>query len=199
LIGKPFPKEQMRYSWSRFMLSLMIRYPEAVAAMQRQLRDNVDRVYLETRKPDEPATFAEYEALHGTRDMARSHGRLLMELMQDSRMGRLIYGMHWGVLKCRNYYYNLLTSDRPIVSNVFAVSAHHLCLPISPEHVFVACATPAAQDQFMRLDPGNVMLVMNDAVARQAHTYVWGTDDAQLRFVKNRMGKGKGPVGAYLV
>lgn len=71
------------------------------------------------RKPDEPATFAEYEALHGMQDMARVHGRLLMDLMQDPRMGRLIFGMHWGVLKFKNYKYNLLTSDRPVVSNAF--------------------------------------------------------------------------------
>ena len=189
----------MRTSWSRFMLSLMLRYPEAVAHMKAQLRANVEQMYLQTRKPEEPETFAEYEALHGTHDMARIHGKLLMDLMQESRMGRLIFGMHWGVLKCKNYTRNLLTSDRPIVSNAFQLSANHLCLPISPEHVFVACGTPQAETEFMRLDPLDVMLTMNDAVARQAKTYVWNTDDRQLRFVKNRMGKSSGAVGAYLV
>jgi hypothetical protein len=33
------------------------------------------------------------------------------------------------------------------------------------------------------------MLTVNDAVASQAHTYVYGKDDTQLRFVVNRFGK----------
>jgi hypothetical protein len=33
------------------------------------------------------------------------------------------------------------------------------------------------------------MLTVNDAVASHAHTYVYGTDDTQLRFVANRFGK----------
>jgi len=26
------------------------------------------------------------------------HGRLLIDLMKESRMGRLIFGMHWGTI-----------------------------------------------------------------------------------------------------
>ena len=152
------------------------------------------------RKPDEPATFAEYEALHGMQDMARVHGRLLMDLMQDSRMGRLIFGMHWGVLKFKNYKYNLLTSDRPVVSNVFRLSAHRLCMPISPEMIWVACATTQAEEEFRRINLVDVMVAMNDVIVRQAQTHVWGTKDAsQLRFVRNRMGQGAQPTGPYLV
>lgn len=199
LHGETFPRPELRTSWSRFVLSLMLRYPEAVALMKQQLRENVARMYEQTRQPDEPPTFAEYEAVHGTQEMARVHGRLLMDLMRDSRMGRLIFGMHWGVLKFKNYTHNLLTSDRPIVSNIFRLSANHLCLPISPEMLWLACASSAAEQEFQRIDPLYVMAAINDALVRQAQTYVWGTDDRQHRFVKNRMGKRKGAVGAYLV
>ena len=82
LQGISFPKPTLRTSWSRFVLSLMIRYPEAIALMKAQLRANVEKVYLQTRKPEEPPTFAEYEAQLGTRELARLHGKLLMDLMQ---------------------------------------------------------------------------------------------------------------------
>jgi len=200
LKGEAFPRPQLRTSWSRFVLSLMLRYPEAVELMKRQLRENVQAVYEKMRKPDEPATFAEYEILHGKQEMARVHGRLLMDLMQDSRMGRLIFGMNWGVLKFKNYKYNLLTSDRPVVSNVFRLSAHHLCMPISPEMIWVACATTPAEEEFRRINLVDVMVAMNDVIVRQAKTHVWGTKDAsQLRFVRNRMGQGAQPTGPYLV
>lgn len=123
---REFPKPApMRTSWSRFRLSLMLRYPEAVTHMKTQLRQNVEKIYEQTRKPEEPATFAEFEATLGTRDMARVHGKLLMDLMQDSRMGKLIFRMHWSVLKFKNYQHDLLTSDRAIASNIFPLSAHH--------------------------------------------------------------------------
>jgi hypothetical protein len=185
--------ERMRHAWTRFMLSLLIRYPEAIAQMKKQLRQNVDKIYLQTRKPNEPETFAQYEAKLGTNEMARVHGKLMMDLMLDSRMGRLIFSMHWGVIAFSHHKHELLTSDRPVVSNQFPISANHMCLPISPTMLFVACATEKAQNEFRALDAGHVMKVMNELVVSRARTYVWGRDDAQLRFVENRLGKIRAP------
>jgi uncharacterized protein DUF4238 len=190
LNDRPFKQAaRMRTSWSRFVLSLMVRYPEAIAEMKRQLTENVMKVYLETKKDDEPETFAEYEALRGTNELARLHGKLLMDLMQDSRMGRLIFGMHWGVVRFSHHKHDLLTSDRPVASNVFPISANHLCLPISPRHLFFACETERAEREFQQLDPKYIMQTSNDLMAKRAQAYVYGPDDSQLRFIQNRFGK----------
>jgi hypothetical protein len=183
----------MRHAWTRFVLSLLIRYPESVSEMKLHLRKNVERLYLETRKPEEPETFAEYEAKMETNELARLHAKLMMDLMLDSRMGRLIFGMHWGVVSFTNHRYELLTSDRPVVSNQFPISANHMCLPISPTMLFFACATEQAGAEFRQLDSRDVMKVMNEFVAGRARKYVWGTDDRQLRFVENRLGRKKLP------
>jgi hypothetical protein len=180
---------RMRHSWARFVLSLMIRYPEAITQMKQQLRANVERMYLANRKPDEPETFTDYEAKTGTNELARLHGKLMMDLMRDSRMGKLIFGMHWGVVAFTNHKHELLTSDRPVVSNQFPISASHMCLPISPTMVFFACETEEAEAEFRRLDPKDIMKIMNEFVASRARKYVWGRDDAQLRFVENRLGR----------
>ena len=179
----------MRHSWTRFILSLMLRYPESIAKMKEQLRENITMVYMQTKKPDEPATFAEYEALHGTNELARVHGKLMMGLMQDSRMGRLIFNMHWGVIRFRLYKRDLLTSDRAVLANVFPLSANHICLPIGPEHLFIACETGRAEEEFRRIDPKQVMETVNDLVARRAQALVYGKDDSQSRFVANRFAK----------
>jgi hypothetical protein len=187
---KPFAKPtQMRHSWTRFILSLMVRYPEAIDAMKRQLRENVQKAYTETRKQTDPPTFEEYEAVNGTEEMARLHGKLLMDLMQDSRMGRLIFGMHWGVIAFSKYEHSLLTSDRPVVTNVFAIGANHVCLPIGPDRLFCACETDVAERQMQRLDPRHVMRTMNDEVAKRAFKYVYGQEDSQFRFVENRLSR----------
>jgi hypothetical protein len=62
---------RMRHVWTRFVLSLLIRYPEAIAHMKKQLRENVERMYLEHRKPDEPETFAEFDAQRGMNELAQ--------------------------------------------------------------------------------------------------------------------------------
>jgi hypothetical protein len=180
---------RMRHAWTRFLLSLLLRYPEAIGQMKKQLRENVERMYIDHRKPEEPETFAEYEATLGTNELARLHGKLMMDLMQDSKMGRLIFGMNWGVVAFTNCKHELLTSDRPIVSNKFPISANHMCFPISPTTLFFAGATEHAEREFRRLDPGKIMKVMNEFVASRARTYVWGRDASQLRFVENRLGR----------
>ena len=190
VLDRPFKQPvRMRHSWTRFVLSLMIRYPEAIAEMKRQLRENVIKMYLATKKEDEPATFAEYEAQHGTNELARLHGKLMMDLMQDSRMGRFIYNMYWGIIRFSRYKHDLLTSDRPVTSNVFPLSANHSCLPIGPEHLFIACETEAAEAEFRRINPEHVMQTINDLVAKRAQSLVYGKDDSQLRFVANRFGQ----------
>ena len=155
--GTPFAKSQMRYSWTRFILSLMLRYPEAIDAMKLQLRENVRKIYAETWKETDPPTFEEYEAQTGNDEMARLHGKLLMDLMQDSKMGRLIFGMHWGVISFSHSEHILLTSDRPVISNIFPLSANHVCLPIGPERMFFACGTEAAEREMCGQDPRSVM------------------------------------------
>ena len=56
--------------------------------MKRHLRENVEQIYVKTRKPEEPPTFGGYEAKLGTNELARVHGKLIMDLMLDSKMGR---------------------------------------------------------------------------------------------------------------
>jgi hypothetical protein len=113
----------------------------------------------------------------------------MMDLMQDSRMGRRIYNMYWRVIRFSRYKHDLLTSDRPVTSNVFPISANHLCLPIGPEHLFIACETERAETEFRRLDPQYVLLTINDMVSKRAQSLVYGKDDLQSRFVANRFGK----------
>jgi hypothetical protein len=127
---EPFPHPaRMRHAWTRFLLSLLLRYPEAIGQMKKQLRKNVERMYIEHRKPEEPESFAEYEATLGANDLAQLHGKLMVDLMQDSKMGRLIFGINWGVVAFTNCKHELLTSDRPVVSNKFPISANMCAFP----------------------------------------------------------------------
>ena len=72
---------------------------------------------------------------------------------------------------------------------MFPISAKHLCLPVGPEHLFIACETERAETDFRALDPRYVMFTINDMVTKRARSLVYGKDDSQSRFVANRFGK----------
>ena len=60
-----------------------------------------------------------------------------------------------------------------LVSNQFPISANHMCLPISPTMVFLSSETEQAEAEFRRLDPKDIMKVMNEFVASRARKYAW--------------------------
>jgi hypothetical protein len=109
--------------------------------------------------------------------------------MLNSKMGRLVFGMHWGVMEFRNYPYSLLTSDRPVSANVLPMRINHICIPIGPAKMFFASETEQGEKEFRALDPKRVMRVSNDVTVRRASRYVYGKDDKQIRFVENRLGR----------
>jgi hypothetical protein len=66
----------------------------------------------------------------------------------------------------------------------------YLFLPISPDRVFFAFQSEATLDEVKRLaEETRFVERINDRVVRQAHKFVWGTDDTQLRFVEKRLGE----------
>jgi Protein of unknown function (DUF4238) len=92
--GREFVKPaQMRTSWCRFILSLMLRFPEALAEMKRQLRENVKKMYEQNCTEGDPVCFEDYEKLH--------------DAGVTARMGRLLYRMNWGVMEFSRYGYNI--------------------------------------------------------------------------------------------
>ena len=64
-------------------------------------------------------------------------------------------------------------------------------LPVGPRHVFVAVNTAEMEDVLRLRSPADFARALNDQTVRSAHTYVYGSDDGQLRFVDNRLGRGK--------
>ena len=48
---------------------------------------------------------------------------------------------------------------------------------------------PGGWDKAAERPPDKLVKASNHIVAQRAHKYVYGTDDRQLRFVENRLGK----------
>jgi hypothetical protein len=104
-------------------------------------------------------------------------------------MGRMIFSMHWGIINFAPRRHTFLTSDRPVITNIFPVEGNHLCLPINPFKMFFACEDRRSQQLMERIEPIEIIRTMNDATAGRAFRFVYGLDDTQLRFVENRLGR----------
>jgi hypothetical protein len=69
------------------------------------------------------------------------------------------------------------------MTNGMAKPDNHLAIPIGPRMLFVATNTAEMEH------PRQLMEQVNNRAASQARKYVWGSDDTQLRFVRNRFGR----------
>lgn len=188
----------IRSGWSRFIMSLMVRNPEALqkykavaAAIFQETLPNIEAAYAKDRKPDWPETYAEYAQLHGPNPAARTIVRVVQTLADNRELGARINSMRWMVLSADRPKFELLTSDRPmLVTNGIGSPNGQIVMPISPTHVFVATNNIELENEIRRVwKKSDTIRRINDRVARQSRKYVWGKDDSQFSFVARRLGK----------
>ena len=180
---------EMKTAWSRFMMSLLVRNPEALLEMQQQLHDKVRSLYSQTLRPDEPGNFEGHLGAYGASELNRLPKSLLVDLVQDSKVARAWTEMVWSILRLTNLKNELLTSDRPVVMNVLPIAEAHVCIPVGPSELFFASATKEGHRQLSAVPPTLVANTMNDAVTKQAFKFVYARTDKQCRFVDNRLGR----------
>jgi hypothetical protein len=187
-----------RSSWSRFIISLMLRNPEYVARMATKVvrfydpfsGDYNDAKYQEIRKPDDPETFEDYLAKSAYHPAGRMSAYALQTIIDSPTMGGHLNQMRWSLVTFENERHTLLTSDRPIImTNGLIGPEDHLALPIGPRMLFVATNNIETENKLRSIDTAIMMTQVNDRVASQARRYIYGADNKQLRFVENRLGR----------
>jgi hypothetical protein len=189
--------QDARSAWSRFLMSLMHRTPERIAQLRQmvtemypgyleELRETFDTI----KHPDDPRTYEEVRTV-GIADVEHVNIRLLGMVINSKDVGTYLNNMVWGMVHFHRPCFPLLTSDRPtIMTDGIRYPNSHIVLPISPDRIFVAAATQqAVKDLTAVLRHDDTPKRLNDLVAKQARRYVYGSDDAQLRFVANRLGQ----------
>lgn len=189
--------EDTRSGWSRFIISLIQRNPEAIArfnikaseALQDALNDFKSN-YAKHRRPTDPATFEEYATKIGPNPVGRACALLLAKVIDSENVGAHINQMRWSVLSISNAQFPLLTSDRPVIkTNGILRPDSHIVMPIAPHTIFVATNNIEMENEIRRVAPSDFVEAVNNQVTLRARKYVYGQDDSQLRFVANRFGR----------
>jgi len=186
-----------RSGWSRFIVSLVARNPEALERLKDAGHALFDRAlpaieadYAKRKQPTDPPTYAEYVAKNSLNPRGRAAAILIQNIIDHPQLGNHINQMRWMVLRIERPKHLLLTSDRPIVmTNGLGYEDSQLFLPISPYHVFVATNNIRTENYIRSvMNRGQMVQQINDRVALQSHKFVYGFSDVQLSFVSARLG-----------
>ena len=132
-----------RTAWSRFIMTLLHRNPEAVRRIRSRVIagyptqiETLRESYQTMRHANDPETFEEFVSTITEADYQQVTLRVLHKVMDSENVGHVLNNMQWAVLRINRSEYPLLTSDRPlVVTNGLIKAKAHLVMPISPNRV----------------------------------------------------------------
>ena len=191
-----WPAEE-RSNWVRFVVGFFFRHPASIAMVKNHIAnvfnvavEALERNYDEIRGPNDPETFAEAYANHNPACAEIHATNFIAELIDNDRLGRTIFDMHWAVLDMTRSKFSILASDRPIYMPLpLDRPDAHILLPISPTKCFVAVRKRETIAQINALDRTTVVREVNTAIVQQAREFVWSRDDSQKGFVEKHFAK----------
>jgi hypothetical protein len=198
--GEPPGKLDSREAlgWCQFLDSLIVRNPEHLDRIKEKLTtldagdilEHVRRDYPNIRGKGDPENFDDFKAAFIKNPIEVPAIRVLPELVKSKRVVRMLASFKWQTATVNTAKYPLLTSDRPVImSNGLIQHDAHIVLPISPRRLFIATKNEETFQYFREMNPNELAYAVNNQVSQQAHKFVFGCNDSQLRFVANRLGK----------
>jgi hypothetical protein len=185
-----------RVDWARFMMSMQLRSPFALAEVQRladqNIRSNLDVLgdaeYAAIRKAGDPETLYGWTAKYQPLVLEEAHKRMLPGLIDHEGVGQHLINMHWAVIDVGAAKHTLLTGDRSFINtHGLKNPLTAVVFPLSPERLFVATNGMAQTAQLLSTPPAKLVPWANNHIVGCAVDFVIGVDDGQLRFVERRL------------
>ncbi|SFO74788.1 Protein of unknown function [Bradyrhizobium sp. Ghvi] len=176
---KPWTPEH-RSAWSRFLLSVRLRHPDAVDELRAAIPVAWNRgsaasqtKYEQLRKPDDPETFEEFIVRRDPNVLDKVSVNMIMRAIENVEIGTHINGMHWRVFEVKGSKHDLITSDRPAHYHRLKEERGFISLPIAPRKLFVAANSPRILSDLLDVNPTRVVSEVNKRIAAQARRYVY--------------------------
>ncbi|MEH7908865.1 DUF4238 domain-containing protein [Rhizobium laguerreae] len=191
--------KQERSNWSRFLMSMMMRGPDDIelirknyaAEWQKDVPEIIEKLQGSENKiicalaDKVPEMLAADSPL-----MADWALEMAVELMDHTGIGGLLNNLIWMVREVPEGVPELLTSDRPIMaSDTMILHDDYILMPIGPRKLFLGVTTPETEYRVSQYDIATQVAAVNRFIVGQAQEQVYGTDDAQLEFVREHMSK----------
>lgn len=202
LLNDQIPKDpNIRHSWARFILSLILRNPEELDRFK--IRFNADLMkpdavlqakYEAHKRVADPELLEEWMVMVDPTYAERAAVIAMTKLVENQRVLALIRNMQWYVFETSSVSRRLMTSDRPVVmTNGFGRFDGHCGIAISPTKLFVGFTFHDYAQMFLNMPTGRLVRAVNDAVIGQARKYVYALDASNVAEVRRGMGKKEAP------
>lgn len=188
-----------RSNWSRFLMSMMMRGPNDIDLIRKnyaaEWQKGIPEIIEKLQKSENNITRSLADRVP---EMLAADGPLMADwalemvvgLMEHTGMGGLLNNLIWMVRDVPEGVPELLTSDRPIMAS-YTMILHddYIIVPIGPRRLFLGVTTPETEYLVSQYDIATQVAHVNQSIVGQAQEYVYGTDDAQLVFVREHMSK----------
>ncbi|MGB0854258.1 MAG: DUF4238 domain-containing protein [Pikeienuella sp.] len=182
---------ETRSSWSRFILSVLLRQPESIERLRRvwfeQLLEDSEinrAIYEKYRREADPESYVEFASNMEITAIEQGMFKLLRNTIDNPVVGPKINDMLWRVRELPNAKNELLTSDRPVIrpSNLMRKDAH-IVVPIGPRRLFIATSHSETMEQLMDLSDTQFANEANRFVVSNARRLVFAASTGQSAFI----------------
>jgi hypothetical protein len=189
----------LRSSWSRFLISMMMRHPQDLVVFRRTMGDDwtnlneeMRQAYLSDRTPDQPETAEEWWEQNRAGFMETAVMRILRTLMDHENVGSSLNSMMWSTADMGASRYPLLTSDRPVLMHShLAADEAFIMMPLSHNRLFVAVRREETLMRICEWETEDLALEVNLEVVQRAERFVFASDTSQTDFIQEHFGQGR--------
>lgn len=190
---------ELRQSWVMFLLSLISRHPEDIAAFKSVYIRDFNRAsqgdqeaYDKVRTSHDPTTAEEFFTTIGREFLQNMALNNVPKLIFHERAVVSLMNMHWSVAVPPDHGC-FFTSDRPTIRTFLGHANSHWIIPIGPKRLFVAAETREYGNRIRDAIARQGWKEVNRQVARQAVSLGYADDERHAPFLQKHLSAAKRP------
>ena len=190
--GLPNLAVEERSDFTRFLLSLRARHPDAVALMKVKGQEGLiaalerdPEEYEAARGRSSAATLAEWTRQNAPSLIQNFGVSLVPGVIIDDRTGAHVFNMPWWTHDLRDANTDLLLSDRPCLLEGDAIAGQCvIALPLSPVTLFLACNRRPQMQVLRSMPVTRLVKTINRASVGYAASRIYSTGAHHLPLIK---------------
>lgn len=191
----PNLSDETRTAWTRFVMSLRLRDPATLSKIKEDARKGLEakllsgpEEYLAARGDSKHPTMLAWVEAHMPAILPNIGTLWLPNMIDNEQIGTIIMRMRWAIFDLSSSHITLLTSDRPYIQTAGLKDPHCvIILPMSPNFAFIATHDLHTQQAVLASGTKPLARSINTRVVANAVRHVYGSTNAHLRFVENRL------------